>query len=48
MTKKIEESQSPFNQYKNDVNYDMVLEGTIPYKIVGTDEGIKPEEDQLI
>lgn len=48
MIKKIQESDSPFDQYKNDVNYDIVLEGTIPYKIVGTDEDIKPEEDQLI
>ena len=48
MTKKIEESQSPFDQYKDKVDYDLILQGTFKFDIVGTDDEITPAEDQII
>lgn len=48
MTKKIEESQSPFDQYKDKVDYDLILQGTFKFDIVGTDDEVTPAEDQII
>lgn len=39
---------SPFEQYKDEINYDVILEGNIKYRVKGFDESPKPTEDQLI
>lgn len=45
---KIQETdESSFEQYKNKVDYDIILEGTIGYEVVGADESSTPTEEQL-
>lgn len=40
--------ESPFEQYKNEVKYDVIIEGTVPYKVQGVEDEPTPVEDQLI
>ena len=40
--------ESPFEQYKNEVKYDIIIEGTVPYKVQGVEDEPTPVEDQLI
>lgn len=45
---KIQETyESSFEQYKDKVDYDIILEGTIGYEVVGADESSTPTEEQL-
>lgn len=46
---KIQETvESLFDQYKDKVDYDVIIEGTIKYKIQGEEDEPTPNEDQLI
>ena len=45
---KIQETdESSFEQYKNKVDYDIILEGTIGYDITGVENSPTPSEEQL-
>lgn len=45
---KIQETdESSFEQYKNKVDYDIILEGTIGYDITGVENSSTPSEEQL-
>lgn len=42
-----ESNDSPFKRYQNEVQYDIVLEGTIAYKIKAIEGKSSPNEDQV-
>lgn len=39
--------QSPFDMYKDEVNYDIIVEGTIGFEVVGLENRPTPDEEQI-
>ena len=45
---KIQEvNESPFERYQKEINYDIILEGTIPYDITGIEDSPEPAPEQI-
>ena len=45
---KIQEvNESPFEKYQEEINYDIILEGTIPYDITGIEDSPEPAPEQI-
>ena len=45
---KIQEvNESPFEKYQKEINYDIILEGTIPYDIIGIEDSPEPAPEQI-
>ena len=45
---KIQEvNESPFEKYQEEINYDIILEGTIPYDITGIEDSPEPALEQI-
>lgn len=42
-----EVNESPFEKYQEEINYDIILEGTIPYDITGIEDSPEPAPEQI-
>lgn len=47
MNKIQEVNESPFEKYQEEINYDIILEGTIPYDITGIEDSPEPTPEQI-